>query len=71
MRRFKKRKIFTKNQKKRSEDVRVLAAGRFHLPAVAVCWMKEGCEGADMERWGGWGALAGWRRNGGCWLVED
>lgn len=43
MRRLKKRKIFTKNQKKRSEDGRVLAAGRFHLPAVAMYWLMESC----------------------------
>lgn len=55
----------------KNEEGSVLAAGRFHLPAVAVCWMKESCEGTDIERWGRRGALAGWRRNGGCWLVES
>lgn len=48
---LKKRKIFTKAQKKRSEEGRVLAAGRLHLPAVAVYWMNESCEDADIERW--------------------
>ena len=28
-----------------------MAAGRFHLPAVAVCWMKESYDSADIERW--------------------
>lgn len=27
-----------------------MAAGRCNLPAVVVCWMKEGCE-AGMKRW--------------------
>lgn len=58
-------------RKVKNEEGSVLAAGRFHLPAVAVCWMKESCEGTDIERWGRRGALAGWRRNGGCWLVES
>ena len=45
MRRFlKKRKIFTKAQKKRSEDGRGLAAGRFNLPAVVVYWLLKSCE---------------------------
>ena len=51
MRRLKKEKYLQKNQKKRSEDGRELAAGRFHLPAVAVCWMKESYESTDIERW--------------------
>lgn len=39
-----------------------MAAGRFHLPAVAVCWMKESYESADIERWAAgerWPAGAG------------
>lgn len=51
MRRLKKEKYLQKNQKKRSEDGRELAAGRCNLPAVAVCWMKESYESADIERW--------------------
>lgn len=58
--RKKEKKRKKKKRKKKSEEGRVLAAGRFHLPAVAVCWMKESCEGADMERWAA----------GECWPAD-
>ena len=31
-------------KKENSEEGRVLAAGRLHLPAVAVYWLIEGCK---------------------------
>ena len=33
-----------KEKKENSEEGRVLAAGRFHLPAVAVYWLVEDCK---------------------------
>ena len=33
-----------KKRKKRMRRASVLAAGRFHLPAVAMYWLMEGCE---------------------------
>lgn len=56
-------------RKEKNEDGRVLAAGRFHLPAVIVCWMKESYEGADIERWVA-GSVGRTSRKDGCWLRE-
>lgn len=33
-----------KREKENSEEGRVLAAGRFHLPAVVVYWLVEDCK---------------------------
>lgn len=58
-----------KKRKKKNEEGSVLAAGRFHLPAVIVCWMKESYEGANIERWVAW-SVGRTSRNEGCLMVE-
>lgn len=49
MKKRKKRKEKRKKIKEKTADGRMLAAGRFHLPAVVVYWLAGGV-GAGMKR---------------------